>query len=53
MGISGQLCLGAQVINYRPFRVVLPRHLGVTLLGEEAELSSLTMKGDLIFSESA
>lgn len=53
-GHSGQLCLGTQVINYHLLRVILLCHLGVTLLGEEAaELSSLTMKGDLIFSESA
>lgn len=42
------------MINYRPFRVVLPHHLGVALLGEEAaELSSLTVKQDLILSVSA
>lgn len=46
--------MGAQVINYHPLRVVLLCHVGVILLGEEAaELSSLTTKGDLIFSVSA
>lgn len=48
------MCLGAQVINYHPSGVLLPCHLGVALPGEvAADLSSLTVKGDLIFSESA
>lgn len=30
-GQSWHLCLGAQVIHFLPFRVVLPHHLGFTL----------------------
>lgn len=46
-------CVSVQVIGDQPLRVLLPCHRRVPLLGEEsAELSSLTMKGELIFSKS-
>lgn len=47
--VSG--CTGDKLL---PFRVSLPYHFGITLFGEEAaELSSLTMKGDLVSCESS